>query len=172
LYSGPEYSQSVTDEYLATVLSSGVPPYVLTLKKNTAALLIMNLAPDDGLTNGTKLIIDEIVSPALLKVRARNPNTGELTCAYVPCMRFNFKLHRTNTSVVRTQFPVLPAYAITCNHAQCQTLDFTTPPYPSSRTAASSSVARSRRRKRRNLRRQRQSCAGRQRRCMCRQCPS
>jgi ATP-dependent exoDNAse (exonuclease V) alpha subunit len=39
-------------------------------------------------------------------------------------MRFNFKLHRTNTSVVRTQFPVLPAYAITCNRAQCQTLDF------------------------------------------------
>jgi hypothetical protein len=58
-----------TDEYLATVLPSGVPPHVLTLKKNTVALLIMNLAPDDGLTNGTKLIIDEIVSPVLLAIR-------------------------------------------------------------------------------------------------------
>ena len=39
-------------------------------------------------------------------------------------MRFKFNLHRTQTAVVRTQFPLLPAYAITCNRAQCQTLDF------------------------------------------------
>jgi hypothetical protein len=113
-----------TDEYLATVLPSGVPPHVLTLKPGTIAILIMNLAPDDGLTNGTKIIIDRIVSPVLLQVRARNPSTGVLTQAYIPRMRFNFNLHRTSTAVVRTQFPVLPAYAITCNRAQCQTLDF------------------------------------------------
>jgi hypothetical protein len=35
------------------------------------------LAPDDALCNGTKLIIDEIVSPVLLRVRALNPNTGD-----------------------------------------------------------------------------------------------
>jgi hypothetical protein len=41
-----------TDECLATVLPSGVP-----LKPSTIVVLIMNLAPDDGLTNGTKIII-------------------------------------------------------------------------------------------------------------------
>ena len=39
-------------------------------------------------------------------------------------LRFKFNLHRTRTAVVRTQFPLLPAFAITCNRAQCQTLDF------------------------------------------------
>jgi hypothetical protein len=113
-----------TDEYLATVQPSGVPPHQLTLKPGAIAVLISNLAPDDGLTNGTKLIIDRIVSPVLLAVRARCPSTGAFTSHLIPRLRFKFNLHRTRTAVVRTQFPLLPAFAITCNRAQCQTLDF------------------------------------------------
>ena len=91
---------------------------------SSVAVLISNLAPDDGLTNGTKIIVDQIVSPVLLRVRARSPSTGALSEHYIPRLRFKFNLHRTQTAVVRTQFPLLPAYAITCNRAQCQTLDF------------------------------------------------
>jgi ATP-dependent DNA helicase PIF1 len=106
------------------VQPSGIPPHQLTLKPSTIAVLICNLAPDDGLTNGTKLIIDRIVSPALLAVRARCPSSGRFTSHLIPRLRFKFNLHRTRTAVVRTQFPLLPAFAITCNRAQCQTLDF------------------------------------------------
>jgi hypothetical protein len=63
--------------------------------------------------NGTKLIIDDIVSPT----RARNPNTGELAVAYIyiPRMRFKFNLHRTSTPVVRTQFAVLVTPSNCCS---------------------------------------------------------
>jgi len=47
---------------------------------------------------------------------------SSITSAHAP--RIAMWIHRTNPPVVRTQFPVLPAYAITCNRAQCQTLDF------------------------------------------------
>ncbi|XP_014678518.1 PREDICTED: uncharacterized protein LOC106818314 [Priapulus caudatus] len=54
-------------EYLNTINTAGMPPHCLALKKGMPLLLPMNLNPKEGLCNGTRLIVKEIVHGCLLK---------------------------------------------------------------------------------------------------------
>jgi ATP-dependent DNA helicase PIF1 len=113
-------------DYLRTFNVSGVPPHDLPLKAGMVLILIRNLAPQDGLTNGTKLVLLRIVSDTkLLVVRAFAPDGTLLPDEHLlPRLWFDFYLPKTLVRVRRRQFPVVVGYAFTCHRAQCQTLDF------------------------------------------------
>lgn len=55
-------------------LRTGVPPHDLPLKTGMVLILIRNIAPQDGLTNGTKLMLLRIERAKLLVVQAFSPD--------------------------------------------------------------------------------------------------
>ncbi|KAL6505005.1 hypothetical protein OROGR_024822 [Orobanche gracilis] len=57
-----------TTEFLNDIKCSGVPNHVLKLKKNTPIMLIRNIDQYDGLCNGTRLIVKELL-PNVIGVR-------------------------------------------------------------------------------------------------------
>jgi len=111
-------------DYLRTFNVSGVPPHDLPLKAGMLLILIRNIAPQDGLTNGTKLRL-LCVRGRLLEVQAFGADGSLLPEVHLlPRLWFDFYLPKTFVRVRRRQFPVVVGYAFTCHRAQCQTLDF------------------------------------------------
>ncbi|KAG5610171.1 hypothetical protein H5410_021452, partial [Solanum commersonii] len=50
------------EDFLHTLHSANLPPYILTLKKNCPIILLRNLNPTEGLYNGTRLICHDFKS--------------------------------------------------------------------------------------------------------------
>jgi hypothetical protein len=114
--------ESMPPEYLRTLDASSLPPGELRLKLGCPLILLQNLAPDQGLCNGTRVILRGM-TPRLLKVEILGGAfNGKL--ALIPRIRlapspessgFSFRLSRT-------QFPVRLAFAISINKSQGQSV--------------------------------------------------
>ncbi|THC89522.1 hypothetical protein EYZ11_011037 [Aspergillus tanneri] len=87
-----------TTEFLQSVDLPGLPPSILRLKKNMPVMLLRNLRPSEGLCNGTRLLITDLL-PHVIKARVL---TGDY-CGI-------------------EHFPVRPCFAITVNKSQGQSL--------------------------------------------------
>lgn len=125
------YDQVISDDYSdkdnfpAEVLNSktpsSMPPHKLTLKVGTIVMLLRNIRPKQGLSNGTRL---QVVALSVNGIEARI--ISEKCCGQV---HFLFRMDLTSNDsslpclMLRRQFPVIPAYAITINKSQGQTLD-------------------------------------------------
>ncbi|XP_065315214.1 ATP-dependent DNA helicase PIF6-like [Gordionus sp. m RMFG-2023] len=108
-------------EFLNSLSISGLPPHKLLLKVRVPIILKRNLNSASGLNNGTKLIItyllpniieSEFVSDSFLSTKVLIPRIS-----LIPIdsdLQFSFK---------RRQFPVRPAFGMTINKAQGQTLN-------------------------------------------------
>tara|TARA_B110001452_G_scaffold118768_1_gene98544 strand:+ start:1079 stop:4696 length:3618 start_codon:yes stop_codon:yes gene_type:complete len=108
-------------EFLNSIDLPGFPAHRLTLKKFMPLMLLRNLAPSDGLCNGTRLVLLDIVSNDLLKVRiATGKCAGNVV--YINRLRLNPEAGHFPFEWSRLQFPVRPAFAMTINKAQGQTL--------------------------------------------------
>ena len=57
---------SVPREYLNCLLPSGLPPHQLFLKKGMPIILLKNLDPPNGLCNGTRLLLMDILNGYIL----------------------------------------------------------------------------------------------------------
>lgn len=108
-------------EFLNSLTPSGMPPHHLTLKEHTPIMLLRNLDPSRGLLNGTRLIIHQL---------GKNIIDGEIctgrhfgTRVLIP--RISLSQSDTPFPFVmrRRQFPVRPAFCMTINKSQGQTLD-------------------------------------------------
>ncbi|KAG2868807.1 hypothetical protein PC113_g683 [Phytophthora cactorum] len=109
-------------EVLHTVNINGIPPHKLTLKKGALIVMMRNLNPNLGLCSGTRLRIVEL-KPHVIHATIM---TGERQGQHVLIPKivfisdggsrgFPFRLRRK-------QFPVQPAFAMTINKAQGQTV--------------------------------------------------
>ena len=111
----------IPHEYLNTLCAPGFPPHRLTLKPGMPMMLLRNLSATDGLCNGTRLIAGRVLSPRLLEATiACGKNAGKLVLVprlplQPPDDAFPFRWERR-------QFPIRPAFAMTVNKAQGQTL--------------------------------------------------
>jgi len=111
-------------EFLNTMNPNGLPPFQLKLKVGQPIILIRNTNPSRGLCNGTRLIIRELGQRFLGAEIIVGAHKGHHTL--IP------RLPLTNNDddlahpihFRRTQFPISPAYAITINKAQGQTLNY------------------------------------------------
>lgn len=106
-------------EFLNQLSVGGLPPHKLTLKVNSIVLLIRNLNTDQALVNGTRMRV---------KVMHRNSLDCEVLTGVMRGARILLpRIHLSYTGTLlpfkfqRTQFPVIPAFAMTINKSQGQT---------------------------------------------------
>jgi hypothetical protein len=112
----------VSNEHLQTPNSSSLPPSKLTLKVGCIVILLRNLNPQRGLSNGTKLVVKEI-GEYVLKVAVMNGNGVDNEQ-----IEFIVRIKLTTTEngypfvLTRKQFPVRLSFAMTINKSQGQSL--------------------------------------------------
>ena len=114
-------------EWLNTIEESGVPPHKLRLKVGMPIMLMRNLVPSKGHCNGSRYIVQQFndekrFSKTLIKVKPLHPIPGlENEAYYIPRIRLKPKTSY-GFQLERTQFPIRPAFCMTINKAQGQTL--------------------------------------------------
>ncbi|XP_071145362.1 ATP-dependent DNA helicase PIF1-like [Mytilus edulis] len=108
-------------EFLNSLTPSGTPPHKLYLKKKAPIILLRNLNPTEGLLNGTRLCVLNLgtrIIEAKILTGQHSGNTVFLPRITIipsdPGLPFDLK---------RRQFPIRPAFGITINKSQGQTLD-------------------------------------------------
>jgi len=110
-----------TTEYLNSLNPPGLPPFELRLKVGQPIILIRNMNPKHGLRNGTRLIVRALDS----RVIHAEIMTGLFKGHHYFIPRIPLTTTEDGSSPVmfrRRQFPVKPAFAMTINKAQGQTL--------------------------------------------------
>nr|CAD2208897.1 unnamed protein product [Meloidogyne enterolobii] len=108
------------DEFLYSLSPNGFPLHELKLKKNAIVMLIRNLNIEQGLCNGTRMLVQELRTNLIVCRLLTGDRVGQLV--YIPRItlccdgEYPFDLHRH-------QFPLVLAFAMTVNKAQGQTLE-------------------------------------------------
>ena len=84
-------------------------------------MLIRNLNLKKGLCNGTRLQILEMGTNIIKAKILTGREVGEI--AVIPRIRLNPNERKFDFKMIRTQFPLLPAFAMTINKSQGQSFD-------------------------------------------------
>ena len=107
-------------EFLNTLCPSGMPPHKLQLKKHSIIMLLSNLVPVNGHCNGTRYVIEHLHDHIIDATIACGPYAGKrIFIPRIPMIPSDniFPFH-----MKRKKLPVRPAFAITYDKAQGQTL--------------------------------------------------
>lgn len=106
-------------ELLHRLQPSGLPPHKLVLKQGALVMLIRNLDPEEGLSNGTRLIIVQCLTNAVIAMIVSECNRDEIV--YIGRTEMS-AMTTYGFTLQRQQLPLLPSYAMTINKSQGQTL--------------------------------------------------
>ncbi|XP_075188624.1 uncharacterized protein LOC142288848 [Anomaloglossus baeobatrachus] len=107
-------------EFLNSVTPSGMPSHILQLKIGTIVMLLRNLNTKQGLCNGTRLIVTGMYSH-LIQARVITGSAKEKE-VLIPRIDICPSDTRLPFKLRRRQFPLKPAFAMTINKSQGQTL--------------------------------------------------
>jgi hypothetical protein len=109
-------------EFLHALEPNGMPPHELRLRPGALMILLRNYAPQKGLCNGTRVVVRGLWRRLLQIQVVTGPARGRIellpriVCDSTGDSELPFTLRRL-------QFPVRPAWAISINKAQGQTVD-------------------------------------------------
>jgi ATP-dependent DNA helicase PIF1 len=106
-------------KFLNSLNMLGVPPHILTLQEGCPVILLRNMS--GGLANGTQFIVVKLMQHIIDAEIATGPDKGRRI--FIP--RFSITpsdTERMPFTLRQQQFPLRPAFAMTINKAQGQTL--------------------------------------------------
>ncbi len=109
-------------EFLNSINISGLPPHKLILKKSQPIMLLRNINPTNALCNGSRLKVVKVQNRLIQAEVAFGSSKGKQV--FIPRMPLIPTETKLPFKFQRLQFPIRPAYAITINKSQGQTLDF------------------------------------------------
>ncbi|GAN11810.1 ATP-dependent DNA helicase PIF1-like, partial [Mucor ambiguus] len=109
-------------EYLNKLKPSGMPLHELKLKVNQPIICLRNINPRQGLCNGTRLVVRNLMRNTIEAEIAYGDHQGNFV--YIPRVSLHSDQDTADLEgkLSRRQFPVQSAFAITINKAQGQTL--------------------------------------------------
>lgn len=107
-------------EFLNTLNPSGSPPHQLSLKEGMPLMLLRNLDNMRGLANGTRLVCRRFYHRLIEAEVVTGPRKGDWVL--LPRIVFDSNDLDTPFKLRRRQFPVRPAFAMTINKSQGQTM--------------------------------------------------
>lgn len=106
-------------EFLNTLCVSGLPPHNLQLKVNCIVRLIRNLNTKESLVNGTRMRVKALHRNAIdCEVLTGNSRGKRIL---IPRINLTYSGTILPFDFQRTQFPIIPAFAMTINKSQGQT---------------------------------------------------
>ncbi|KAM0010388.1 putative DNA helicase [Helianthus debilis subsp. tardiflorus] len=108
-------------EYLNLLNFSGLPPHILELKVNAPIILLRNLNPIEGLCNGTRMIVTQLLSRIIEAQIMTGKFIGKRV--FIPKISLIHKDKELPFEFKRKQFPIRLCYAMTINKSQGQSLD-------------------------------------------------
>ena len=118
----PRITHRYPNEFLNTLNPPGLPSFKLELKVGAPIMLLRNIAPKDGLCNGTRLIVvkcgDFVIEAKILT----GDKHGNLV--FIPRISLTPSSTELPLKMTRRQFPVRLAYAMTMNKSQGQSVKF------------------------------------------------
>lgn len=116
--------EDIPIEYLRALDASGVPPGELHLKLGSPVIVLRNLSPTHGLCNGTRTIVRRMADRVLEVQLLGGEHHGEI--ALIPRIKLtpSGKNHEFAFNLQRTQFPIRPAFAMSINKAQGQSVKY------------------------------------------------
>ena len=108
-------------DFLNSITPNGIPPHMLKVKINCPVILLRNIDPNNGLCNGTRLMVRSFQDNAIDAEIVGGQHAGSRV--FIPripvspsddiSLPFKFK---------RKQFPIRLSFAMTINKAQGQTI--------------------------------------------------
>jgi len=107
-------------EMLNQLVVDGFPPHTLKLKKGAPIMLLRNLSPEEGLCNGTRLIVREMGDRVLDVEVITGFHRGSRIL--LPRITFISNDGELPFKLRRLQFPIKLSFAMTVNKSQGQTL--------------------------------------------------
>ena len=121
-----EDDRSITNrypnEYLNSLDPTKLPPFKLDLKVGCPIMLLRNIAPKDGLCNGTRLMVVRCASRIIEARILTGDKAGHLV--FIPRISLTPSSSELPFTMTRRQFPVRLAYAMTINKSQGQSVKY------------------------------------------------
>ena len=108
-------------EFLNSISLNGMPPHRLFLIKFATVILLRNLDPDEGLCNGTRLIIRAFSNRVIDAEIATGVHKQKRV--FIPRIVLTSSESELPFVLRRRQFPIRLAYCITINKGQGQSLE-------------------------------------------------
>jgi ATP-dependent DNA helicase PIF1 len=115
-----DYSLEFPSEFLNTINLPGMPSHKLVLKQGMPVMLLRNLDPKNGHCNGVKYVVTFIADHVIEVISISGTNTGKKL--FIPRISLISSSATLPFSMRRKQFPIKPAFAMTANKSQGQTL--------------------------------------------------
>ena len=109
-------------EFLNSLTIGNLPPHKLKLKLGSPIILLRNIHPPDGLCNGTRLICHSFQKHVIEAEIISGKHAG--IHAFIPRITLSPSNANLPFTFTRRQFPVQPAFTMTINKSQGQTLNW------------------------------------------------
>lgn len=118
----PELKEQLNEDFLNNINPPSLPPHSLKLRLNTVVMLIRNINFEEGLCNGTRLLVTKLDNHMITcKIL-----TGDKANNIVFIHRVTLTMSDKKTygfALKRRQFPLRSAFCMTINKAQGQTFE-------------------------------------------------